>query len=511
MHPDIAEAHPPLCRGSLAIKEQTTVVPITNILEHARRNPGRIAVVHNGEFLSYGAFARWIAASRASFSRQELPSAGVAVVCLRGIMDCWIAGMALRSLGLTTVVPRNPNLVEELGLRNISCVVTAAGASHPTLDGLAADGGWRMLRFDADRATAAKGPLPALTELPAATGGHILLTSGTTGLNKKLLRDPALETRSLPQLAAIYGITDQSVAYVANFGLWTAGGYRWPLVVWSMGGAVVIHQELDLHQPLLDHAMTHVFTTPDMFAALLRAAKGAFRRDDTARLLVTGSGMPKTLLDTAKRHVTRHVCSVLASTEASVLGITPLEDADDLLWHKIHPSRDVQVVDEAGRVVAPGEVGQVRVRPADGITGYLDDDAATRTFFRDGYFYPGDLGVIREDGRLCLHGRSSDVVNILGNKIAMQPFERALRDRLGVEAVCIVSVPGKNHEDEIVVAIQAERMVDQAKVDEAVGVELKMLRAGPIRVAWMDRFPRNDMGKIERFTLKRLLRSGGHQ
>src|SRR5271169_558058 len=71
-------------------------------------------------------------------------------------------------------------------------------------------------------------------------------------------------------------------------------------------------------------------------------------------------------------------------------------------------------------------------------TRLLDDEVATRAFFYDGYFYPGDLGMFGHDGRLSLRGRASDVINVLGDKIATDPIERALQDRLGAEGVCIL-------------------------------------------------------------------------
>ena len=78
----------------------------------------------------------------------------------------------------------------------------------------------------------------------------------------------------------------------------------------------------------------------------------------------------------------------------------PLED---LLWHRIHPSREVQVVDPADKVLPPGQDGFVRIRIDDGLDGYLDDPPATRELFRDGYarrqLVPGLRPGFRSAGR----------------------------------------------------------------------------------------------------------------
>ena len=332
-----------------------------------------------------------------------------------------------------------------------------------------------------------------------------MMTSGTTGAYKKVVRDAAMESLAIPLHAEINGISSRSVVYVANIGLWTAGGYRWPLITWSMGGTVVIHQAPDLHNPLARHDMTHIFTTPAMLEGLIGASKGELRRNDATRLLVTGGAMSQALLETAKRLVTCQVYSVLASTEALTLAVTPLERPDDLLWHRIHPSREVQVVDEAGTVLGPGREGLVRVCIIDGLSGYLDDEVATREFFHDGYFYPGDLGMFGDDGRLSLRGRASDVINILGDKIATHPIERALQDRLGADGVCILSIPNTEGDEEIHVLIQSSRKIDQAEIDAAGNAELRAIKRVPMRVSLIEELPRNEMGKIKRLELKRRL------
>jgi acyl-coenzyme A synthetase/AMP-(fatty) acid ligase len=479
-------------------------VAVAKIFEQARQTPGKIAAVSSGVSWSYGDFARFIAACRQHFARQGLPVDSVAIIDVDNLLEAWVFGLALRSLGLTTFATKDAQEIPTLGLRNISCVVTAE-AEHRAVPGSSAFP-WRVIRVPADlKPTAMPGPVPSVPEMPARPGGHILMTSGTTGAQKMVLRDAAMEALAIELHAEINGISDQSIVYVANFGLWTAGGYRWPLITWSMGGTVVFHQDADLHSPLARHDMTHIFTTPATLSALLAASRGALRRNDATRLLITGGAASRAMVAAAKQFLTHRVYSVLASTEALTLGVTLLEQPDDLLWHRIHPSREVQVVDEASAVLGPWQEGFVRVRIIDGLTGYLDDEVATRTFFHDGYFYPGDLGMFGDDGRLSLRGRASDVINVLGDKIATDPIERALQDRLGAEGVCILPVPNAQGDEEIHVVIQCSRRLRQAELEAAKKAELAAIRPAPMRIVFIDKLPRNEMGKIKRLELSRQL------
>jgi acyl-coenzyme A synthetase/AMP-(fatty) acid ligase len=487
---------------------------IAKIFDKARQTPGKTAVVYNGVACSYGRFAQCIEVSRQYLAQQQIPADSVAVIAAQAaLLDGWVLGLALRSLGLTTLAARNDDEIAKLGAARVGCVVIAAPPGGADLAQRAADSSWRIIRIPPEVSLAAKHcAIPAVTATNARPGGHIMMTSGTTGVYKMVVRDAAMEELAIPLHAEINGITEQSIVYVSNFGLWTAGGYRWPLITWSTGGTVVIHEARDRHSPLARHDLTHMFSTPGMLATLLHASGGKLRRNDSMRLLVTGGALTQALLAAAKRDVTQQVFSVLAATEVLTLAVTPLDHPADLLWHRIHPSREVQVVDEAGNVLGPGTEGLIRVRIIDGLTGYLDDETTTREFFRDGFFYPGDLGQFGPDGRLSMRGRASDVINVLGDKIATGPVERALQERLGVEGACIVSIQNTAGEDEIYLVIQSARPIKTARIAAAGGDELAAIRRAPVRVVFRDKLPRNEMGKIQRLVLKQQLltpRTGG--
>jgi acyl-CoA synthetase (AMP-forming)/AMP-acid ligase II len=74
---------------------------------------------------------------------------------------------------------------------------------------------------------------------------------------------------------------------------------------------------------------------------------------------------------------------------------------------------------------APGEIGEVHVRGATVMPGYLDNPDANRAAFVDGWFRTGDLGSIDHDGFLTLHGRAKELINRGGEK------DRARRSRGG--------------------------------------------------------------------------------
>ncbi len=114
------------------------------------------------------------------------------------------------------------------------------------------------------------------------------------------------------------------------------------------------------------------------------------------------------------------------------------------------------------------------------------------------------LDWLREDGRLCLLGRATDVVNILGAKIATAPIERALQDRLGTGAVCLLSFQDEGTDDELHVVIESRQPVDRAALEAAARAELHLYPRAHFHV--FAELPRNAMGKVPRIALRRLLR-----
>ncbi|HEY5365482.1 MAG TPA: AMP-binding protein, partial [Casimicrobiaceae bacterium] len=278
---------------------------ISTIFRYAHETPDKTAVVHNDVACSYAQLAGRIEACRRHFARQDLPVGTVAVIDVECLLDAWVFGFALRSLGLTTCALRGPEAPGDLRVGTIGCVVTAAADNRPAPENTFGELPWRSVCVPSDLGLADVpiGP-PEWHPAIAQPGGHIMMTSGTTGAYKRVMRSGEMETRTLPLHAEIYGMSERSVVYVSNFPLWTAGGYGWPLIAWHAGGTVIIHQGPDLHGPLLRHDITHIFATPGTLPSLLRASNGTLRRNDASRLFVTGGALSQATLAAAKRDLT---------------------------------------------------------------------------------------------------------------------------------------------------------------------------------------------------------------
>ena len=159
------------------------------------------------------------------------------------------------------------------------------------------------------------------------------------------------------------------------------------------------------------------------------------------------------------------------------------------------PGVTVGIVDDAGRPVGAGVRGLVRIRSNRVVGRYLDAGSGTGAF-RDGGFYPGDLGRLFGDGLLVVDGRADDLMNLGGVKVLPGVVEAALLACPGVADVAAFAVPTAAGLHQCWVALVRGAGFDQDAVVGQVAASLPWLP--PLRLVAVERLPRNAVGKAER-------------
>jgi acyl-coenzyme A synthetase/AMP-(fatty) acid ligase len=415
------------------------------------------------------------------------------VLAIHDQLDFWILSLALRSLGLTTIAVGAEAMVNELPLPDIRCVVTRPGEVWPDLASVCKARGLALLTVSLEDKPSEDVVLP---KTPHEPGGHILLTSGTTGRYKMVLSTPAIDAVFLRWRNEVTGMSQDTVLSVFDFAPWTAAGYRAAASSWMLGATTLIEHGREPYRALLNPRITHGVVTPAILDALLAAPANAYARNDAMQLAVTGGAMTHRQIEQAKARITPRLFALLGSTETGSFAYTPLETEEDRRWHRLLPGRVVEIVSDSGRPVSAGEIGRVRVSTRGGPTGYLGDEAATKSHFKDGYFYPGDLALTRSDGRIALQGRSTDVINLGGDKLFPGPIEDRLCELLGVSGVCLSSMQNSSGEEELYVTIESATPIDAARMRSALNQALKVYPR--TYVFCVPSLPRNQMGKVMR-------------
>lgn len=160
---------------------------------------------------------------------------------------------------------------------------------------------------------------------------------------------------------------------------------------------------------------------------------------------------------------------------------------------------EVRVVDEAGRTLPPGHVGEVVVRGDAVMGGYWRNPEATARTLREGWLWTGDMGEMDADGFVTLKDRSKDVIISGGSNIYPREIEEVLLRHPGVREVSVI---GQADPDwgEIVVAFVAG-VASESELD-ALCLEHIARFKRPKRYCFVEALPKNHYGKILKTTLR---------
>jgi long-chain acyl-CoA synthetase len=163
----------------------------------------------------------------------------------------------------------------------------------------------------------------------------------------------------------------------------------------------------------------------------------------------------------------------------------------------------LRVVDlDTGAVLGPRETGEIEVRSASAMAGYLPDEA-TAAAFDDGWYRTGDVGWLESEGWVHLTDRCKEMIKVSGFQVAPAEIEAVLHGHPAVLDCAVFGVADERAGEVPVAAVQLEPGVDvssedlQALVSDSLAT-YKRLRA----LVVVDAIPRTPSGKVLRRTLR---------
>jgi acyl-coenzyme A synthetase/AMP-(fatty) acid ligase len=485
---------------------------LDQIRARAAAEPRRLAMVFNGAPLSYGGLWRYVTGARAALE-PHAGQRGFAILWVDNLLNGWILDLAFRSLGRDTAQVLNADQLALFKDLPVACIVTLA--SEPGKEIPAWPGVKHLTISDpAKQAYAIGDPLPDPPRETNGVGGHVKLTSGTTGRFKLVMTHFGAERgaieRRLGTNRRLEGEMDlagaSTVVNTFNAGLW-AGGYDWPIHVWCLGGAVVIEQSDSIERALSWPGINRTVALPFQLSQLMALPEGAFPYLPQMQLVVGGGALSPQLLRETARRLTPKIALKLGSTEVSSWASTPVGSETDLRWYRLNPDRQVEVVSEAGDVLPSGQLGRVRVAlTEDDATAYVGDPETSAEVFKEGWFYPGDMGVLDGAGRLALYGRDADIIHLNGDKFPAEPWESQIRDKLACEAVCALSGNWRTGVEQLHVFVESRQPIGQEALAEAV--RSTVTGFGQVEAYVVERLPRTATGKVRRGALAEMLYKG---
>ena len=348
------------------------------------------------------------------------------------------------------------------------------------------------------------------------------LSGGTTGIPKLIPRthnDYAYNSRTA---APVCGVTRESVLLLAlpaahNLPLACPGiqGYLF------QGGKVVLSPTTRPEQMfslIQKHRVTHLKVVPALLIRLINDP--AIDRFDLSSVKIIQSGgqrmQPEVRL---KAHQLIPSCFVQENFGMSegMLFFVRLDDPQavklESCGRPICPDDEVRLVDDEGREVAPGEVGELICRGPTTLRGYYGvPDYNARTFTREGFYCSGDLMRLHPSGNYVVEGRKKDLINRGGEKISAEEIENLILAHPAVQNVACVPVPDANLGEKMcacVILKPGSGLSLPELVEFLKGREIAKFKL-PERLEILEDFPVSTFGKVSKKTLSEIAATNAH-
>lgn len=348
-------------------------------------------------------------------------------------------------------------------------------------------------------------------------GSTMLYTSGTTGRPKGVRRPP--DPRSALDVAMLTQYRGNRHVHLCTGPLYHAAPLSFSLTApASMGVPIVMMDGWSAERTLAlieEHRVTHTHMVPTMFHRLLALPDAVKERYDISSLAFIIHGAAPCPVE-VKQRLMDWLGPIVWEYYAATEGAGTLVGPDEWLRKpgtvgRVSPPDHVRILDDAGAVAAPGEIGTVFLRaPDDDRFEYFKAPEKTEGAYRDTHFTLGDVGYVDDEGYLFLTDRSAHLIISGGVNVYPAEVEAALLAHPAVGDVGVVGQPDDEWGEIVVAAVEPQEGVEPS---DALGFELvEWCRDRiahykcPRRVIFVEELPRHDNGKLYKHQLREQLR-----
>lgn len=344
---------------------------------------------------------------------------------------------------------------------------------------------------------------------------RLMYTSGTTAHPKGVMITYGnLYWKNIAHILE-FDITPEDRVLVVG-PLYHVGGLDLPMTgVIHVGGSAVILRRFDPIEVLkaIDkERITGIWLAPAMINMLLQ--EPTIKQYDVSSLRFVidgGEKMPEPLI--------RKFTELFPNTWfADAYGLTETVSGDTFLRKdksleklgsvgKVVMYLQMKIVDDSGREVPPGELGEIVLKGPKVFKGYWNNPEATEATIKQGWLYTGDIGYVDEEEYLYIVDRKKDVIISGGENIASLEVERVIYQNPKVLEVAVVGIPHPKWREvpkAYVVLKEGKSMTGEELIDFCTKKLAKF--KVPKEVEFIKSLPRNPSGKVLKRELREMAR-----
>ncbi len=338
---------------------------------------------------------------------------------------------------------------------------------------------------------------------------RIILTSGSTGEPKGIAFSHQLLAARIAHYTYSKGprFAHCSRLY-CDLGFGTSPGFRYALALLSRGGTIFFlgPEPADILQAISLHKVQGMATSPYSLGEYLRFFEADPDFDVSFDHIICQGGMlSRQLSQRARTRLCQNLYCSYGSTETTTVAFGPasvLERQAGAVGF-IQPGVLVEAIDESGKALPPLQDGLLRIRSDNMASGYFRDEELTARFFRDGFFYSGDIGHITPEGILVITGREKTALNVGGDTVSPERVESVIGEFPNIREAAVLLVNDDLGISRLVALIVAETAINEVALREYCAQRLSP-SAVPVRIIRTDGLPRGGQGKIDRQRLSDL-------
>ena len=377
-------------------------------------------------------------------------------------------------------------------------LVDAGRAAHVRLDGGA--GGHTLSGL----LQAYAGREPARCEPGVDAVQAIKFTGGTTGLPKGVMQPYRAWTAVIINQINAWRLTSED-RYVVAAPV-THGTSTYLLPVLAQGGTHVFLEESSpatITAAFRERGGTLAFMPPTLIYMIM-AQPGVSRADfpRLRNLIYGGAPMPVEKFEQVRAFFGPVVGATYGQTESPqiVTAITPAELDEPANLGSVGSATwfsEFAIMDREGRILPPGQAGEVVVRGDLVMAGYWRLPEKTAETIVDGWLHTGDVGVVDERGYLTIKDRLRDVIITGGFNVYPIDVENALAQHPAVYECAVFGVPDDKWGEAVQAAVQFRSGASAAPQEL---MKFVRDRLGPVHtpknVHVFESLPRSSVGKV---------------
>lgn len=493
--------------------------PIDFLLRSARRHPDKIAISGPEGEISYAELLARTEALATAFQALVPDARGRIAICAGNHISHVVALFATLLAGRIWV-PLNPRagqaeLSRIVEFTEAALVVTEAGLE----DKVAGTRARRIGYVPQDAAHTGRHAECELSALVALYRGRrpadvrhdlgetqaIKFTGGTTGAPKGVMQSYRAWNTTIVSIAHAMRL-DADERYLAVASI-THGTSTFLLPVLGWGGTVLLPtstQPRDVLEQLERERVSAVFMPPTLIYSLLEDETARTRDWSALRHFVYAAAPMRRDKIIEAQQVFGHVETGYGQTEApAIISYMPAQDLLDARnldsVGRAALMTDIAIMDAAGKLLPPGETGEVVVRGDLLMSGYWKQPEKTAETFHDGWLRTGDGGYLDERGYLFLKDRVRDMIITGGFNVYPTDVENALGKHPAVYDCAVVGIDDDKWGEAVHAAVQlrAGEQTTQAELIAWVRAHLDPVKT-PKAVHFFDPLPRTANGKVSK-------------